>query len=41
MKLCDLAAVCVYLDGTIYDIGLNIVDYEIGVRPAMWVMLKR
>lgn len=38
---CDLAAVTVYLDGTIYDIGLNIVDHEIGVRPAMWVMLRR
>ena len=37
----NLTNICVYLDGTIYDIGLNIVDHEIGVRPAMWVMLKR
>lgn len=41
MGHCALSAVSVYIDGTIYDIGLNIVDHEIGVRPAMWVMLKR
>lgn len=36
-----LSAECVYFDGSIYDIGLNIADGEIGVRPAIWITLKR
>ena len=35
-----LSAECVYMDGSIYDIGLNIAQTEIGVRPCIWVMLR-
>lgn len=38
---CRLAASTVYIDGSIYDIGINIVDEGVTVRPAMWVRLPR
>jgi hypothetical protein len=37
----NLSAEGVYTDGSIYDIGLNIADERIGIRPAIWVVLKR
>lgn len=38
---CLLSAECVQPDGDVYHIGLNIADGEIGVRPAIWVMMRR
>lgn len=35
-----LSAECVYTDGSLYDMGLNIADPRIGVRPCIWVMLR-
>lgn len=38
---CRLAAETVYIDGSIYDIGINIVDEGVCARPAMWIRLPR
>lgn len=35
-----LTAVCVYTDGSAYDLGINIHEKRIGVRPAMRIMLR-
>lgn len=36
-----ISAVSVYEDGSIYDTGINIHFPDGGVRPAMWVRLKK
>lgn len=38
---CRLAAETIYIDGSIYDIGINIVDEGVCARPAMWIRLPR
>ncbi len=35
-----LAAACVYTDGSVYDLGINIHEKHIGVRPAIRIMLR-